>query len=137
VAWGFAPNSGFPEKNVLMPLIRFTFVESTLEAELLDTPTAKAFLAALPLSSRVSIWGEEVYFSVPVDAPQEKRATAQMKEGDIALWLGGPAVAICFGETPAGYYRLISPGNIFAKAVDPIARLASVKGGGMVKVERV
>jgi hypothetical protein len=36
-----------------MTPIRFDFGSLTLDAELLDTPTAKAVLAALPLSSVV------------------------------------------------------------------------------------
>ena len=35
-----------------MPRIRFDFGSFTLDAELLDTPTAKAIAAALPLSAR-------------------------------------------------------------------------------------
>ena len=34
-----------------MPRIRFDFGSLTLDAELLDTPTAKAILAALPLQA--------------------------------------------------------------------------------------
>jgi len=34
-----------------MPRIRFDFGSLTLEAELLDTPTAKAIAAALPLEA--------------------------------------------------------------------------------------
>jgi hypothetical protein len=43
-----------------MPRIRFDFGTLTLEAELLDTPTAKAVLAKLPYDARVMTWGEEV-----------------------------------------------------------------------------
>ena len=54
----------------------WTANERTLDAELLDTPTSKAIAKALPLSSSVSTWGEEVYFDVGVDVPREKDARA-------------------------------------------------------------
>ena len=41
--------------------IRFDFKTVTLDAELLDTPCAKAIAAALPLSGSALTWGEEVY----------------------------------------------------------------------------
>ena len=50
-----------------MPRIRFDFGTLTLEAELLDTPTAKAVLAKLPYDARVMTWGEEVYFNRDVE----------------------------------------------------------------------
>ena len=43
-----------------MARIRFDFGTLKLDAELLDTPTAKAVVAALPLTSAVLTWGEEV-----------------------------------------------------------------------------
>ena len=43
-----------------MARIRFDFGALTLDAELLDTPTAQAIAAALPISSSVLTWGEEV-----------------------------------------------------------------------------
>lgn len=117
-------------------MIRFRFAECTLEADLLSTPTARAIDAALPIVGRVFTWGEEVYFPVSVDMAPEPGASAQMIEGDIALWLGGPAIAICFGATPAGPYRLISPGNVFARARGSVAILAGVRAGGTVTVAR-
>ena len=45
--------------------IRFEFGSLTLDAELLDTPTAKAIAQALPIASTAMTWGEEVYFESP------------------------------------------------------------------------
>ena len=45
-----------------MARIRFDFGTLTLDAELLDTPTARAIAAALPIASSTLTWGEEVYF---------------------------------------------------------------------------
>jgi hypothetical protein len=51
--------------------IRFDFGSLTLDAELLDTPTAKAVAAALPITGSASTWGEEVYFDIPVKVARE------------------------------------------------------------------
>ena len=64
-----------------MARIRFDFGTLTLDAELLDTPTAKAIAAALPLSSAVLTWGEEVYFDVPVNVAREADARAVIIPG--------------------------------------------------------
>ena len=77
-----------------MARIRFDFGTLKLDAELLDTPTAKAVVAALPLTSAVLTWGEEVYFDVPVDVPREPDARAVITPGEIAHWPQGPAIAI-------------------------------------------
>ena len=59
-----------------MARIRFDFGALTLDADLLDTPTAKAIFAALPINASALTWGEEVYFDVPVDVAREKDARA-------------------------------------------------------------
>jgi uncharacterized protein len=123
-----------------MPHIRFEFATVMLEAELLDTPTAKAILTALPVTSSVLTWGEEVYFDVPVEATREKAARAIVTPGEIAYWPDGPAIAIGFGRTPISQgdeTRLASPCNVFARALGDVKTLASVKAGTKVKVSVV
>ena len=123
-----------------MPRICFDFGSLTLEAELLDTPTAQAIAAALPLSSSALRWGEEVYFDVPVRVKREADARAVVTPGEIAYWPDGPAIAIGFGRTPISQgdeCRLASPCNIFAKALGDVKVLGKVKAGTTIKVSVV
>jgi hypothetical protein len=120
-----------------MARIRFDFGVLTLDAELLDTPTAQAIVAALPLSSSVLTWGEEVYFDVPVEVKREPDARAVIVPGEIAYWPQGQAIAIGFGRTPiskGNETRLASPCNVFAKALGSVKVLAKVKTGAKVAV---
>jgi len=123
-----------------MARIRFEFATLALEAELLDTPTAKAIVAALPVTSSALTWGEEVYFDVPVKVARETEARAVVTPGEIAYWADGAAIAIGFGRTPisrGGETRLASPCNVFAQAIGDVQRLAAVKAGTKVKVSVV
>jgi len=117
--------------------IRFDFGTLTLDAELLDTPTAKAIAAALPISSSALTWGEEVYFDVPVEVKREGNARAVVTPGEIAYWPEGPAIALGFGRTPISQgneTRLASPCNIFARALSDVKALGKVKAGTKVEV---
>jgi hypothetical protein len=120
-----------------MARIRFDFGTLTLEAELLDTPTARAIAAALPISAAVMTWGEEVYFDVPVHVPREHDARAVVTPGEIAYWSEGPAIAIGFGRTPISQgdeTRLASPVNVFARALGDVKALGKVRAGTKVAV---
>ena len=120
-----------------MTRIRFDFGMLTLEAELFDTPTARAIAAALPLSSSALTWGEEVYFEVPVKVAREKDARAVVTPGEVAYWPEGHCIALGFGRTPISQgdeTRLASPCNIFAKALGDVKVLARVRAGTKVEV---
>ena len=120
-----------------MPRIRFDFGTLALDAELLDTPTARLVAAALPATAAALTWGEEIYFEVPVEAAREPDARAVVVPGEIAYWPDGRCIAIGFGRTPIsqdGETRLASPCNIFAKALSDVKTLAKVRPGARVKV---
>jgi uncharacterized protein len=120
-----------------MVRIRFDFGTLTLDAELLDTPTARAVAAALPIASSVLTWGEEVYFEVPVKVATEKGARAAVTPGEIAYWPDGHCIALGFGRTPISQgdeTRLASPCNIFATALGDVKALAKVRAGAKVAV---
>jgi len=123
-----------------MDRIRFDFGILTLDAELLDTPTARAVAAALPISSSAMTWGEEVYFEIPVDAAREPGARAVVTPGEVAYWPDGHCIALGFGRTPISQgneTRLASPCNIFGRVLGDVRSLAKVRAGAKIKVTKV
>ena len=100
--------------------IRITVGEVALEAELNDTATAAKIGAALPIRTSFNTWGDEIYFSIPVDADQDDSAQEVVEVGDLGYWPPGSAFCIFFGLTPVS-----EPGRIMpASAVNVIGRVA-------------
>jgi uncharacterized protein len=44
-----------------------------MEAELNDSKTAALIWEALPINAEVSTWGDEIYFTIPVDRQIKKQ----------------------------------------------------------------
>ena len=99
--------------------IRITVGEVALEAELNDTATAAKIGAALPVRTSFNTWGDEIYFSIPVDAELDDSAQEVVDVGDLGYWPPGSAFCIFFGLTPVS-----EPGRIMpASAVNVIGKV--------------
>lgn len=117
--------------------IRIAAGRVEIRARLRDTPTAEAIWARLPIHSTARTWGEEVYFTTPVEAKLERDAREIMQPGEIAFWVQGQAIAIGFGPTPVSRgteIRLAARCNVWADAEDDVTRLAAVRDGEAVEV---
>jgi len=111
-----------------------------LEIELRDTPTAKKLLEALPLTSSANRWGDEVYFSVPVESRLEDDASAVMEIGEVGFWVEGHAIAIFFGPTPASHEkepRAVEPINRVGKITGDVMLLKKVQTGDKVFLQKI
>jgi len=109
----------------------------SIKAELLDTPTGRKIAEALPLEGSVNVWGDEIYFDIPLAIEQEPDARQDVNVGDLAYWPAGPAFCIFFGLTPVStgdQPRAYSPVNVFGRALDKLHQLKSVSSGATIKI---
>jgi hypothetical protein len=114
--------------------------EVSLPAELSDNPTAQQIAAALPIEGRANVWGNEIYFEIPVIAEQEPDARAEVEVGELGYWPVGHAFCIFFGPTPAStddQPRAASPVNILGQVLGDATQFRGVPNGAVVRIERL
>lgn len=100
-------------------------------------PESRAAIeATLPLSGEAARWGDELYFSTPVDVPAED-AQVEVPVGAVAYWPQGNALCLFWGPTPASVAdepRAASPVNVVAR-LDDVGPLAAIGNSATVTVE--
>jgi hypothetical protein len=122
-----------------MRAITITAAGVTMQAILDSSSTADALWEALPISSHVSLWGDEMYFAVPVKAEAAADARATVNVGDIGYWPPGNALCIFWGPTPmsrGNEIRPASPVNVCGKVVGDARSFGRVPSGSRVDVTR-
>lgn len=117
----------------------FTKPTGEVQVKLTDNNprTVGGIIAALPFESQAQIWGDEVYFKIPVKVPEENTKTV-VEVGDIAYWPPGESMCIFFGPTPASKVsepRAYSPVNVFGKIIGDALVFKRVRNGEKIKVE--
>jgi len=119
--------------------IRITAGKVSAEAVLNDSPTATQIWQALPIEGRGNTWGDEIYFSIPVQAKQEKDAREVVAVGELGYWPPGTAFCIFFGRTPASTDdrpRAASAVNILGRIQGDASVFKAVSSGTRVRLER-
>jgi len=112
-----------------------------VEAELLEDRNPKTVTAIwekLPFEATANRWGDEVYFSIPVEISEENPQET-VEVGDIGYWPPGRGFCIFFGPTPisrGNEIRPADPVNVFGKIIGDPKVFRNVRTGDKIRVER-
>jgi hypothetical protein len=104
-----------------------------------DGPTSTAIWDALPFQSTADTWGDEIYFTIPVQVTLDDTAREVVGKGDLGYWPSGPAFCIFFGPTPASRGAEIRPAsavNVFGRITGDVSILKRVSSGSTILVEK-
>ena len=121
-----------------MAIIRIAWPAGSVIADLNPGPTADQLFAALPCSSTVNTWGEEVYFTLPIRAALEPGAQQVVEPGTVCFWVDGSALALPWGRTPASRgdeCRLVSPCSVLGRIRGDASVLRTAKDGNTIRIE--
>ena len=112
----------------------------TLTATLNDLETANQLWESLPITGRVKIWGDEIYFSIPVNVEEELDSQETVRAGAVAYWPPGSALCLFWGPTPVsapGEIRPASAVNVVGIIDNDPTLLAQVPAAAEIVVEKV
>ncbi len=119
--------------------IKICFGDLVVQGKLNESSTATLIWEALPIEGEVNLWGEEIYFTIPVEAELDDMAKDVVERGGLGYWPSGRAFCIFFGPTPMGQgdeIRPASPVNIVGKVKGNPHVFKEVAKGVKVRLER-
>lgn len=120
--------------------IRITTDKIEMLATLNESPNAERIWDALPIESTVNTWGQEIYFSIPLQCDLGAEARDRMEVGEVAYWPTGSAFCIFFGKTPASKGdepRAASPVNPVGRCEGDIKVFRQVREGDTIRLEQI
>jgi len=119
--------------------IRILVNDIEVEAELNEAKTAQRIWEALPIEGKANLWGEEIYFAIPVKTGLETGSREVVSAGELGYWPTGHAFCIFFGPTPASQgdeIRAASAVNIIGKVLSDPKVLLKVRDGARIMLEK-
>lgn len=122
-----------------MRKLKITAGDVTATATMFDTPTADAIWEALPIRASANIWGDEIYFGIPVMLQEAEDAKEVVDMGALGYWSPGHAFCIFFGPTPMSLgneIRPASPVNVFGQIDGDAEVFYDVEGDAIVLLEQ-
>jgi hypothetical protein len=120
-------------------ILQISVGQLVITATLNDSSTSDQLWDALPITGRANIWGDEIYFSIPVDADEAADALETVDMGSVAYWPPGNALCLFWGPTPMsapGEIRPASAVNVMGMIDGDPTVLVQVSDGVEVLVER-
>ena len=112
----------------------------TLTATLNDLETANQLWESLPVTGRVQIWGDEIYFSIPLNVEEELGSQETVQAGTVAYWPPGSALCLFWGPTPIsapGEIRPASAVNVVGILDNDPNLLAEVPSQAEIIIEKI
>ena len=119
--------------------VRILISDLKVEAELNESKTAQLIWEALPIEGKTNLWGEEIYFAIPVKTGLEQGAREVVSAGELGYWPTGHAFCIFFGPTPASRgdeIRAASAVNVIGKIKDISTLFGKLKGGEKITFQK-
>ncbi len=119
--------------------IRIRCGEVKVAASLNDSASANAIWDALPIAGTANVWGDEIYFRIPVELAEDD-AQEVVALGDLGYWPPGSAFCIFFGSTPmsrGNEIRPASPVNVFGRVDGDPTVFKRVAGGTHLTIEEL
>ena len=119
--------------------IKISVMDISISAQLWDTPTSDKILKSLPLKGTTNIWGDEIYFMIPMTIDLEPEARADVDIGELGYWPTGSAFCVFFGPTPMSRGDkpvAASAVNVFGRIEGDCSLLRSVPDGVSIIVEK-
>jgi len=116
------------------------FGDTVIEGQLCESPTAALIWEALPMEGKGHLWGEEIYFTIPVRALLDDTAREVVEPGDLGYWPQGRALCIFFGPTPVsrfGEIRAASAVNIVGAITGDLRAFKKATDGIIMRLERM
>ncbi len=109
-----------------------------VSARLDDTDAANRLWEALPVQASANTWGDEIYFSIGIDAELDDTAQETVEPGALGYWPPGDALCLFFGPTPLSVGDEIRPAsavNVLGMIEGDSTVLKAVSGGTLIVVE--
>ncbi len=119
--------------------IQISAGDVVVTAVLNDSDTAGQLWDALPITGRAQKWGDEIYFSIPLNAEEAADSQETVEMGAVAYWPPGKALCLFWGPTPMsgpGEIRPASAVNVMGLIDGDPTVLGDVDDGAEVVVEQ-
>lgn len=107
--------------------------------ELNDSSTADQIWLSMPLEAYVNVWGEEIYFEIPVELALENGRKV-LEVGEVAYWPDGKAFCVFFGRTPLSKGEkpeAYSPVTPIGRVLNDLEALKEIGDRSRVSLDRV